>query len=248
VSDEKKITLGGNIDVTLRGETNVELASCAKEGWLLSKANRGALIQGSLFTLSMSLLLIFVIQIWFDVEDLQNVSIQVSFLLNVLFTLLTAPLLTALMVMGIRQSVGEGSVFINLAKQLSTSALLIFTALMIGALVNLGMSILLVPGIYLSMSMAFALPLLADKKLRPSEAILLSVQVFNRYWRTLAMFYLAAFVLFMAGLFTLGLAYFWIVPWYFNTKGVLYRELFGVEVISSGQTTAGHKDEKVFYA
>jgi hypothetical protein len=248
VSEEKKITLGGDIDVTLRGQTNIELASCAKEGWLLSKKNRGSLLQGSLFTLSMSLLLIFVIQIWFDVQDLQNISMEVSFLLNVLFTLLTAPLLTALMLMGIRQSVGMGSVFINLAKQMSTSALLIFTALMIGALVNVGMSILLLPGVYLSMSMAFALPLLADKKLRPSKAILLSVQVFNRYWRTLAAFYIAAFVLFIAGLFTLGLAYFWIVPWYFNTKGVLYRELFGVEVISSGQPTASHKDETMFYA
>jgi hypothetical protein len=248
VSEEKKVTLGGDIDVTLRGETNIELVNCAKEGWSLSKANRGVLLQGSLFTLSMSLLLIFMIQIWFDVEDLQNISIEVSFLLNVLFTLLTAPLLTALMLIGIRQSVGMGSVFINLAKQLATSAVLIFTALMIGALVNVGMSILLIPGIYLSMSTAFSLPLLADKKLRPSKAIVLSVQVFNRYWRALAVFYIAAFVLFMAGLFTLGLAYFWIVPWYFNTKGVLYRELFGVQVISSGQPTASNKDETVFYA
>lgn len=248
MSEEKKVTLGGDIETSLRGATKLELLSCVKEGWLLSKTNRGTILQGSLFTLSMSLLLLLVIQIWFDLEALQTASFGVSFMINILFTLLTAPLLTALMIIGIRQSVGESSIFIGLAKQLAGSTLLIFTALMTGALVNLGMSLLLVPGLYLAMATAYTLPLLAEKKLRPSQAIVLSIRVFNQYWSALSMFYLVAFGLFMLGLLTMGLAYIWLVPWYFNTKGVLYRELFGVQVTSSGQAAANNKNEKVFYA
>ena len=97
------------------------------------------------------------------------------------------------------------------------------------------------------MSTGFALVLLVEKKYRPSQAILVSMRVFNRYWGPLSQFYIVSFILFVGGLFTFGIALIWIVPLYLHTKGVLYRTLFGVEVLGQPSTLSNNKDS-VFYA
>tara|TARA_R110001632_G_scaffold232566_1_gene373702 strand:- start:35265 stop:36008 length:744 start_codon:yes stop_codon:yes gene_type:complete len=247
VEQQNKHTQGGNIDKTLIGETILDLSACAKEGWTLSKQHFYSILQGGLFTLGMILLLLMLIGHFVSIDDLQKPSVSLSFGLNLLFTLITTPLITALMMMGISHSIGLKTTFIGLVKQLAASAMLIFCALMLGALVNLGIALYILPGIYLAMSTGFALVLLVEKKYRPSQAILMSMRVFNRYWMPLSQFYIVSFVLFIAGLFTFGIALIWLVPWYLHTKGVLYRTLFGVEVIGQPSTNTDKKDS-VFYA
>lgn len=247
MEQQNKHTQGGNIDKTLIGETILDLSACAKEGWTLSKQHFYSILQGGLFTLGMILLLLMLIGHFVSIDDLQKPSVSLSFGLNLLFTLITTPLITALMMMGISHSIGLKTTFIGLVKQLAASAMLIFCALMLGALVNLGIALYILPGIYLAMSTGFALVLLVEKKYRPSQAILMSMRVFNRYWMPLSQFYIVSFVLFIAGLFTFGIALIWLVPWYLHTKGVLYRTLFGVEVIGQPSTNTDKKDS-VFYA
>ncbi|WP_166423007.1 hypothetical protein [Paraglaciecola sp. 20A4] len=247
MEQQNKHTQGGNIDKSLAGETTLDLSTCAKEGWAISKQHFYSILQGGLFTLGMILLLLMLIGRFVSIDDLQNPSVSLSFGLNLLFTLITTPLITALMMMGISHSIGLKTSFIGLVKRLAASAMLIFCALMLGALVNLGIALYILPGIYLAMSTGFALVLLVEKKYRPSQAILMSMRVFNRYWLPLSQFYILSFVLFIAGLFTFGIALIWLVPWYIHTKGVLYRTLFGVEVIGQPSTNTDKKDS-VFYA
>lgn len=247
MEQNNKNTLGGDINQSLSGDTQLDLNACVKEGWLLSKRHFYRILQGALFTLGLILLLLMLIGRFVSIEELQNPSVSLSFGLNLLFTLITTPLITALMMMGIGHSVGLQVAFMSLVKRMAGSAMLIFCALMLGALVNLGLGLYILPGIYLAMSTGFTLILLVEKKYRPSQAILVSMRVFNRYWLPLSQFYIVSFVLFIAGLFTFGIALIWIVPWYLHTKGVLYRTLFGVEVSGQPSNQTDNKDS-VFYA
>jgi hypothetical protein len=45
---------------------------------------------------------------------------------------------------------------------------------------------------------------------------------------------------------SLGFAYIWIIPFFINMKGILYRELFGVKVLSVKNQS--NPDEAVFHA
>jgi|TARA_R100000687_G_scaffold83425_2_gene86073 hypothetical protein len=247
VEQDNKNNLGGNVDKSLRGETPLDLNACVKEGWQLSKQHFYSTLQGGLFTLGIILAMLMLIGRFVSIDDLQNPSVSLSYGLNLLFTLVTTPLITALMMMGIGHSVGVNVPFLSLVKRLATSALLILSALMLGALANLGLALYILPGLYLAMSTGFALVLLVEKKYRPSQAILVSMRVFNRYWGPLSQFYIVSFILFVGGLFTFGIALIWIVPWYLHTKGVLYRTLFGVEVLGQPSTHSNNKDS-VFYA
>ncbi|MFT5314135.1 MAG: putative membrane protein, partial [Paraglaciecola sp.] len=226
MSDNVRKNVGGSIERALKRELTLDLKALLKEGWQLTQTTKRPLLQGVFFIVSVGFLLIMLLQVLFNVSDLQQAPASMHITLNLLFTVITAPLMTAMMLMGMAHSTGQSIPFITLAKRLTGSALLVLAALMVAVLVDLGLKLLILPGIYLLMATAFTLPLLADKELRPGRAILLSIQVFNRYWRQLVPFYLLSFVLVLIGIFTFFIAYIWIVPFYFNSKGVLYRELF----------------------
>jgi hypothetical protein len=61
-------------------------------------------------------------------------------------------------------------------------------------------------------------------------------------------FYLFFTVLFLVGAMTFGIAYIWIIPFYFNAKGVLYRQLFGIDNTQNDSNSLNKKDEAVFHA
>ncbi|MFT4939948.1 MAG: putative membrane protein [Paraglaciecola sp.] len=239
---------GGNIQCALNGESVVDLKAAIEEAWLLTKNTKAAILQGVFFTISFTLLLIVLWQGWFNIDDWEQAPVSLRVGLNLLITVMSAPLLTALMLMGMAHSIGRTAHFMPLVKRLAGSVLLVLAAIMITALVNVGMTLLLLPGVYLAMATGFSLPLLVEKKLSPSKSIILSLKVFNIYWRQLVLFYLIFTLLFVLGAFTFGVAYIWIVPFYLNCKGVLYRELFGIEVESDSIDSTQNKDESVFHA
>lgn len=249
MSNNVRKNYGGSIDSAVKGERILDLKAVLKEGWQLTQTTKRALLHGVFFIVALGFLLILLLQVVFNVSELQQAPASMHIALNLLFTVITAPLMTAMMLMGMAHSVGQSFLFITLAKRLIGSALLVLAALMVAVLVDLGLKLFVLPGIYLLMATAFTLPLLADKKLRPGAAILLSIRVFNRYWAQLVPFYLLSFVLVLIGIFTFFIGYIWIVPFYFNSKGVLYRELFGIEVESDSiDNNNNNKDESVFHA
>jgi uncharacterized membrane protein len=237
----------GSIQCALKGDSVVELKAGIEEAWLLTKNTKAAILHGVFFTISLTLLLIVLLQTWFKIDDWQIAPVSIRLGLNLLITVISAPLITALMLMGMAHSIGRTAHFIPIAKRLAGSGLLVLAAIMITALVNVGMTLLLLPGVYLAMATGFSLPLLVEKKLTPSKSILFSLKVFNIYWRQLVLFYMFFIFLFLLGAFTFGIAYIWIIPFYFNSKGVLYRQLFGIEGQSDSIDT-NNKDESVFHA
>ena len=88
--------------------------------------------------------------------------------------------------------------------------------------------------------------LLVEKKLAPSQSVILSLKVFHKYWMPLSVFYLVNYLCLALGALSLGFAYIWIIPFFINMKGILYRELFGVKVLSAKKQT--NPDESVFHA
>ena len=248
MSDKAKKNYGGTIESALNKERPLDLKAILKEGWQLTQTTKQALLQGMFFIVALGVLLVLLLQTIFNINDILQVPASMQIALSLLFTAITAPLKTAMMLMGMAHSIGQSFTFMTLAKRLLGSAVLVLAALMLAVLIDLGINLFILPGLYLLMATAFTLPLLADKNLRPSEAMLLSIKVFNRYWPQLVPFYLLSFMGFLLGFFTFFVAYIWIVPFYFNSKGVLYRELFGIEVESDSIDDDEHKDETVFHA
>ncbi|MEP7703728.1 hypothetical protein [Paraglaciecola sp. 25GB23A] len=222
--------VGGSIENSLQGKANLDMTALAKEAWNISQTRKGSLLQGSLLIFGVVLLCIAILEQIFDVQDWAVAPPNVQLALQIVVTVITAPLVAAMFMTGISHSVGERPAFSKVLRRIINSALVIFIAVLILVIVYLGFALFLLPGLYLGLATGFSMMLYVEKQLPPSQAILQSIRVFNRYWLHLSIFYMAAFMMFIAGMFTFGLAYIWIIPFYFNLKGVLYRELFGIQV------------------
>jgi membrane-anchored glycerophosphoryl diester phosphodiesterase (GDPDase) len=114
------------------------------------------------------------------------------------------------------------------------------------------MSLLYIPGIYLAVSLSLALPLVVEKNLSPLKAIILSLQVTRFQWfKLLAIYTLLFIALFMSllplvilantqmsviGVIIFLVALTFIAPLFYNVKGILYREIFGMQLQASDVT------------
>jgi hypothetical protein len=228
--------LGGSLEKSLAGQVKLDLIALGKEAWQMTHSNKSGMLQASLFMLAVTLILIsvlahiFVVPNWFEATPEARLTLQVS------ITIITTPFLAAMLLLGIAHSVGKKPSLGQALQRAFKSSVIIVLALLLSLLVNIGLVFLLVPGIYFGLASGFAMMLVVEKGLAMRQAIMQSLLVFNRYWLPISVFYGFALLLLMAGTFTFGLAYIWIIPFYFNFKGVLYRELFGITV--KGQTTS----------
>lgn len=246
--DNEYRTIGGNIENSLQGKANIELKSLAKEAWHLSQTAKSGLLQGAVIVVVLGLCLISVLQNIFSIDDWSLAPSRVRLILQISLTIITAPFLAAMLMTGMSHSVGEKPPFSLVLKKVINSALIILVALLLSFLVDLGFALFLLPGIYLGLATGFSMMLYIEKHVTPRQAIMLSIKVFNRYWLPLTVFYFAIFLLFLIGMFTFGVAYIWIIPFYFNFKGVLYRELFGIRVKLTKLEKQHSEGDSIFHA
>ncbi len=245
---------GGSLEQSLKGEVKLDLKAIAIEAWSRSKTSKAPFIQGILLLLFIALLFASFIQGFLGVEDINGLPADTLLILKILGVVVTTPIIASIFLIGIYHSVGLSPQFFTVFKQVLGSVLVILLALLITAMADLGsllgsqinllMGMLLL--FYINLATGFAIMLLVEKKWPPSQCVIQSVKIFNRYWLPLSLFYLGYYVSLFLGIFTFGFAYIWIVPFFMNMKGILYRELFGIKVKVSKNNT--NSTEAVFHA
>jgi type IV secretory pathway VirB2 component (pilin) len=106
---------------------------------------------------------------------------------------------------------------------------LFFTYLLMGILILLGTLLFVLPGIYLAVSYQLALPLVADKKLGPWQALETSRKAVTRNWFTFFTLWLVVCVAMLASLVLLGIPLIWVLPAFVIGFGIVYRDVFDAE-------------------
>jgi len=104
------------------------------------------------------------------------------------------------------------------------------------------------PGIFLAVALSLVIPLVVEKKFSPVKAISLSVKALRFNWFKIFSLYLiliSALIISLLPLILLaqselsvigGVIFFfslsYLAPLYYNVKGILYREIFGLQLIA----------------
>lgn len=147
-----------------------------------------------------------------------------------LVSLLLMPMSAALTMMGIHIAVGR-PITVNMlfAYYDKLFPLIGLQIVMMLALVC-GLLLFLIPGIYLSIALIFAVPLMIEKNLSIVDAFEASRKAVTHQWFTVfgTLFVMGLIVLVSALPFGLGL--FWTMPMMTAVMGVMYRRMFGVSV------------------
>jgi hypothetical protein len=201
-----------------------------------------------------AILFAWALQSIFGITDLNIIPQRMMIGLKVAGVIVTTPIIATMFLLGISHSVGIRPKFSSILKNVMGSMLVILLALLLAAMSDVGsfvgsqISVLLGLAVlfYVNLATGFSIMLLIEKRLRPSQCVLQSLKVFHKYWMPLSTFYLVYYCCLFLGALSFGFAYIWIIPFFINMKGILYRELFGVKVrIDSSKSTV---DETVFHA
>jgi uncharacterized membrane protein len=152
-----------------------------------------------------------------------------TYFFNMLLTVCLSPLMAGICMLAVKTERKQATNVMSLFMYVPLILWLATAELIVSLLIQVGMTLFILPAIYIFITTVFTKFLIADKQLRPFMAIKLSIQMSNQYLIQLSILFAIFLVLFLLGMLTFGLAFIWVLPLYYNVTGILYNDLFGVK-------------------
>ena len=147
-------------------------------------------------------------------------------LLQVVIEVVTMLFIAGLLFMGIRRVIGDQVSWKMIFHGFSFTGKIIVVTILQFILVTIGFLLLILPGIYLLVGYAMAIPLIVDKDLSPWEALESSRKAVHKVWWKVAALYVVMSLLFLVAAIPLGIGLIWVWPMIMVAAGVVYHRLF----------------------
>lgn len=212
---------------------NIDIFELLKQANQNTKQNFGGilLLSAIILILSMGMLTAYLnilgisdVQAWLEQKIEVPMWKQVTF--NLVLTAVGAPLWAGIIMMAIKTARGQSETAVNSLQYYRQIVVLALASILVSTLTTLGLGLYILPGIYLMLVTSFTTPLVIDKGYSPINAIKLSIIESNKILKAL---FVLALIFVMAAIliiFTIGIAYIWVGPLFFNVKALLYQRLF----------------------
>jgi hypothetical protein len=241
----------GSLEKGINGDFDISISEILSEGWRLTNGSK-AVILGSLFLvwvitgLLQNIIfvplpfLVGIIGVFIEqfMENAEVAAIIMGglffiafFLMMILSVMVQAPLWAGLEMIGVRRSVNLPISFRYVFDYIKQFLPLALTALIVTSFVMMGFVLLIIPGIYLAIASFLAIQLVADKKMGPWSAFKTSVRAITHKWFHVFLLFIVLIGLLMISMIPCGVGLIWTWPLFVNTKGVLYRNIFGVDQV-----------------
>ena len=133
-----------------------------------------------------------------------------------------------LIMMGVRRAAGLPISFATAFSCLDRALTVFLASLLTTLLTYIGLFLLIVPGIYLAIAYCMTMPLIADRRLSPWQAVETSRKAVTKRWFQYFLLMLVVGLVVFASALPLGIGLIWTAPWAINVIGVVYRRTFGV--------------------
>lgn len=209
---------------------NWEIGAVLSEAWALSNGFKATFWGSFLLYMGVVIVAAIVMGILSFVVTLiaTEAAVVIAVLSQVIQLVITAPLIAGLFMIGIKRAAGQPVNAFMVFNYFPKTLPLFLTYLLMLVLVVIGFVLLAIPGIYLMLAYAFALPLLVDKKLGIWESLETSRKGITRCWFRFFGFGIIGFLIVLVSAIPLGIGLIWTLPWLYAAMGVIYRDVFGV--------------------
>ncbi|GHA01766.1 hypothetical protein GCM10008090_08680 [Arenicella chitinivorans] len=149
--------------------------------------------------------------------------------MNLLQMIVLTPVAAGLMMIGVKHAVGAPVNFNEIYQHFDKTMPLFLTMLLMYILIIIGFILLIIPGLYLSVGFALAMPLVIDKRMGPIEALTTSCKAITHKWFSFFGFWVLSLLVVIAGFLALFVGVIWAYPLVVLAIGIIYRDVFGVE-------------------
>ncbi len=238
----------GSLEKGLQGNYDLSVSDLISEAWQMTKGSKLVIVGsfllvwiiGTVMQNVISLPLSFLIG--FIAAFFENIGVKpeskalivaavglTGAFTAILSSVVQAPLWAGLEMIGVRRSVDSHiscRLVFNYFKQFVPLAL---TWLLITFCTMVGFLFFILPGIYLAVASMLSIQLVADKKLGPWQAFKSSVKAISHKWFHVFWLFIVLGFLVMISAIPLGIGLIWTGPLFIVAKGVLYRNVFGVD-------------------
>jgi len=242
-------SIGGSVERAVKGEYSIDVKAVLTEAWQQTLKSRMSINLALFCVLVFGMIVSFVASSFFGgievvFNDAQGEGSRALQLINIIVTIAVWPFIAGIEMMGVLHAINKPTKTNMVLSFLSRGSWVALCALLTSLLISIGFQLLIIPGLLLTVLFSLTIPLVVEKKLTPIQAIVLSVKALRFKLMSLMAIYAVLFgslialvlpvvLLLESSLaplaimaFLYGLSY--LAPWYYNVKGVLYREIFGI--------------------
>lgn len=264
--NNKTFHVGGSIEKAMKGDAELQAVAVLQEAWKVTAKHFFSFFPAivGLFLAQVALLMVGLqVQlgdpmVFFDAivsgDMITPEIIQAGYMANFWSDVLSAPLYAGLSLMALNHAVGLPTKPSHLVKGFPFTLVSVVTMLLTSSLQGVGSAIFPLIGLFLSMAFSMAIILVCEKRVTPLKAIQYSVVATVRKLLPLTAIFLVVLILISLSFATFGLGLIWTVPFFFNVKGIIYRNLFGITLQvsnmkpGSGDDNSKQEETKVFNA
>ncbi|AJR08716.1 hypothetical protein C9J03_12235 [Photobacterium gaetbulicola] len=265
--NNKTFQVGGSIERALKGESDLQSLSVLQEAWKITAKNFLTFLPAviGLFLAQVALLLLGLqvqlgsAAVFFDAVitggEMSASVIEAGYMANFWSDVLSAPLLAGVSLMALNHAVGLPSKPSYLVKGFPFALVSVITVLLSASLQGIANAIFPIFGMLLSMGFSMAIMLVCEKRLSPLKAIQFSLVATLRKLLPMTAIFIVILTMFIISFATAGIGLIWTIPFFFNVKAIIYRNLFGVSLhvttVQKGQNDNDQNqqgDPKVFDA
>jgi hypothetical protein len=218
------------------GKYDFDIKAIFKRAYTLSSQNNWTLVLAlaCIWAATFAIYLIYIDA--FGITDIESLITQETQLtqtqqvmIELTLTFVIAPLWTGVAMLAINTQRKTSLPVFSIFQYFKILPALSLASICIDIMFTLGFTLFFIPGFYIFAATTFTLPLIADKGMKPIQAMIYSIKMANVYiWKMLQLYSLFLAMLLVV-LVSFGFAYLWIGPLYFNVKAVLYQDLFCIE-------------------
>jgi len=238
------VSIGGSVERAVKGEYSIDVKAILTEAWQQTLQSRMSINIALILVSVFGMIVSFISSSFFGGIELVINDPELLQLINVIVTIAVWPFMAGIEMMGVFHAVKKPTRSKMIFSFLHRGSWVALCALLTSLLIGIGFQLFIIPGIFLAVLLSLTIPLVVEKRLTPVQAIVLSVKALRFKIVSLLVIFLVLFLTLIAltfpialliessfaplaiMLFLFGLSY--LAPWYYNIKGVLYREIFGV--------------------
>ncbi|WP_375322432.1 hypothetical protein [Aliivibrio logei] len=237
---EKTFILGGSIEKAMTGQVELSPVSVLQEAWK-NTITHFFTFSPAILLLTFSYMAVFFIALQVQLGDpailfkaflgetelTTNIS-YAAFVAGLSAQVIVSPLTAGASLMGMSHAAGLKCRSSYIFKGMASAGMIALVTILSEVLQGLVNIYLPMVALYLSMAFSFAILLVCEKKVPPLKALLYSFRATNRKLASMLLIHVVIMIALVFGIALYGVGLIVVMPFIFNVKGILYRNMFGI--------------------
>ncbi|MCE7576459.1 hypothetical protein LZS94_03000 [Aliivibrio fischeri] len=253
---EKTFILGGSIEKAISGQFELSPVSVLQEAWK-NTVKHFFVFSPAILLLTFSYMAIFFLALQIQLGDpavlfkailgeteLTTKISYAAFVAGLSAQVIVSPLTAGASLMGMSHAAGLKCRTSYIFKGIASAGMVALVTILSEVLQGMVNIYLPMVALYLSMAFGMSILLVCEKKVSPLQALLLSFRATNKKLASMLLIHIVIMLALVFGIALYGVGLIVVMPFIFNVKGIIYRNMFGITLKVMVKDKSGDDEDK----